>query len=174
MSGVGNCYDNATIEAFFSTLKTECFPDNQVFSSRIQARREIFEYIEIYYNNRRLHSALGYQTPCQYETQINRVIDNEIDLAQGLDAATEDRALLRTHLERRCSLANGGCGRLLAAHRPRADPRRSKPKAKNPRGFGGQSHPIPLITQQETENYVSVFSGEVQWKSLSGNQLEIE
>jgi putative transposase len=56
MSGVGNCYDNATMEAFFSTLKTECFPDNQVFASRAQARREIFEYIEVYYGNQRLHS----------------------------------------------------------------------------------------------------------------------
>jgi putative transposase len=47
------------MEAFFSTLKTECFPDNQVFSSRAQARREIFEYIEVYYSNQRLHSALS-------------------------------------------------------------------------------------------------------------------
>ena len=119
MSGVGNCYDNATVEAFFSTLKTECFPDNQVFSSRAQARCEIFEYIEVYYSNQRLHSALGYQTPCQYETQFKRVIDSESDLAQAVDAATEDRALLRTHPERRCSLANGGCGRQRAAHRPK-------------------------------------------------------
>jgi putative transposase len=145
MSGVGNCYDNAQAEAFFSTLKTECFPDNQVFTSRAQARCELFEYIELYYNNRRLHSALGYQTPCQYETEFKRVIDSEIDVAQDVDVATEDRALLRTHLERRCSLANGGCGRLQAAHRPRAGPCRSKPKAKNPRGFGGQSHPIPSL-----------------------------
>jgi len=127
---------NATMEAFFSTLKTECFPDNQVFSSQAQARREIFEYIEVYYSNQRLHSALGYQTPCMYETQFKGVIDSEIDVAQAVDVATEDRALLRTHLERRCSLANGGCGRLRAAHRLRAGPRRSKPKAKNPRGSG--------------------------------------
>jgi putative transposase len=93
MSGVGNCYDNAQAEAFFSTLKTECFPDNQVFASRAQARREIFEYVEVYYNNRRLHSALEYQTPCQYETEFKRVIDIEIDTAQGVDAATEHRAL---------------------------------------------------------------------------------
>jgi putative transposase len=45
-------------EAFFSTLKTECFPPSQLFGSK--ARREIFEYIELYYNNRHLHSALGY------------------------------------------------------------------------------------------------------------------
>src|SRR5262245_40101783 len=52
---------NVQAEAFFSTLKTECFPDNQVFASRARARRETFEYIEVYYNNQRLHSALGYK-----------------------------------------------------------------------------------------------------------------
>jgi putative transposase len=93
MSGVGNCYDNAQAEAFFSTLKTECFPDNQVFASRAQARRELFEYIEVYYNNQRLHSALGYQTPRKYETQFKRVIDIEMGQPQGVDVATEDRAL---------------------------------------------------------------------------------
>src|SRR5438876_11236432 len=72
MSGVGNCYDNAKAEAFFSTLKTECFADNQLFTTQAQARREIFEYIEVYYNNRRLHSALGYKAPCQYETEFKR------------------------------------------------------------------------------------------------------
>jgi len=67
MSAQGNCYDNAKAEAFFSTLKTECFPPGQLFGSKALARREIFEYIEVYYNNRRLHSALGYQTPRQFE-----------------------------------------------------------------------------------------------------------
>jgi len=162
MSGVGNCYENATMEAFFSTLKTESFPDNQVFSSRVQARREIFEYIEVYYNNRRLHSALGYRTPCQYETQFKRVIDSEIDLAQGLDVATEDRALRGRSSSADAALQTAGEAAYGQAHRPRSGPCRSKPKAKNPRGFGGQSHPIPSITNQENENYVSVFSGEVQ------------
>ncbi len=67
MSGAGNCYDNAKMEAFFSTLKTECFPVTNCFASKAQARSTIFEYIEVYYNNKRLHSALGYQTPRQYE-----------------------------------------------------------------------------------------------------------
>jgi transposase InsO family protein len=68
MSGVGNCYDNAKAEAFFSTLKTECFPVNNVFGSKDEARSVIFEYIEIYYNNQRFHSALDYQSPRQYES----------------------------------------------------------------------------------------------------------
>jgi putative transposase len=67
MSAQGNCYDNARVEAFFSSLKTECFPLSNCFVSQAQARREIFEYIEIYYNNQRLHSALDYHTPHQYE-----------------------------------------------------------------------------------------------------------
>jgi putative transposase len=83
MSAAGNCYENGPMEAFFSTLKAECFPDNQLCSSRAQARREIFEYIELYYNNQRLHNALGYRTPCHYETQFERVIDIEINQAQA-------------------------------------------------------------------------------------------
>ena len=119
MSGAGNCYDNATMEAFFSTLKTECFPDNQLFSSRAQARREIFEYIELYYNNQRLHSALGYHSPSHYETKFERVIDIETNHVQGPDAATEDRALRGRTSSAECSLANGRRGRLRAAHRPK-------------------------------------------------------
>jgi putative transposase len=67
MSGVGNCYDNAKAEAFFSTLKTECFPISNVFRSKAEARSAIFEYIEVYYNNQRFHSALAYRSPRQYE-----------------------------------------------------------------------------------------------------------
>jgi putative transposase len=74
MSGRGNCYDNAKAEAFFSTLKTECFPPNQLFDSKVLARREIFEYIEVYYNNQRLHSALGYQTPRQFEAATSNLL----------------------------------------------------------------------------------------------------
>lgn len=69
MSALGNCYDNAKAEAFFSSLKTECFPVSNCFESKAQARSTIFEYIEVYYNNQRLHSALGYQSPRQYESR---------------------------------------------------------------------------------------------------------
>jgi putative transposase len=69
MSGLGNCYDNAKAEAFFSTLKSECLPAKQVFESKAVARRELFEYIETYYNNKRLHSALGYLAPRQFEAE---------------------------------------------------------------------------------------------------------
>ena len=136
MSGVGNCYDNATMEAFFSTLKTECFPDNQVFSSQAQARREIFEYIEVYYSNQRLHSALGYQTPCMYETQFKRVIDSESDLAQAVDAATEDRALRGRTSSADAALQTAGAA---AYGQPTASgpvPAGASPKRKIPGGSG--------------------------------------
>ena len=56
------------ITSSLGQLKTECFPPNQLFSSKALARREIFEYIEVYYNNQRLHSSLEYRTPRQFET----------------------------------------------------------------------------------------------------------
>jgi putative transposase len=69
MSALGNCYDNAKAEAFFSTLKCECLAATQVFESKAVARRELFEYMEIYYNNQRLHSALGYQALRRFEAE---------------------------------------------------------------------------------------------------------
>src|SRR5271166_4481034 len=160
MSAAGNCYENATMEAFFSTLKTECFPDNQLFSSRVQARREIFEYIELYYNNQRLHSALGYRTPCLYETQFERVIDIEINQAQGLDAATEDRALRGRTSSADAALQTAGVVAYGRPTGPTAATCRSKSKAKNPRGVRGTESPD---TVKKTENYVSVFSEEVHF-----------
>ena len=76
MSGLGNCYDNAKCEAFFSSLKTECFPHNSCFESKPEARRVIFEYLELYYNNQRLHSGLGYQTPREYEAAYGEEKEN--------------------------------------------------------------------------------------------------
>lgn len=65
MSRVGNCFDNAAMESFFSTLKTECAA--QPFETRAQARTTIFEYIEAWYNRQRLHSSLGYLSPEEFE-----------------------------------------------------------------------------------------------------------
>lgn len=70
MGQTGYCYDNATMEAFWSTLKSELLPDNGVFASLATARVCLFEYIEIYYNRKRLHSSLGYLSPENYEKQL--------------------------------------------------------------------------------------------------------
>jgi transposase InsO family protein len=66
MSRRGDCWDNACAETFFASLKTELV-GSQIFTSREQARREIFEYIEVFYNRRRLHSYLGYVPPAEFE-----------------------------------------------------------------------------------------------------------
>jgi len=70
MSRKGNCYDNAAMEAFWSTLKLELVY-RQSFATRQAARAAIFEYIEIFYNRQRRHSALGYATPATFENQTN-------------------------------------------------------------------------------------------------------
>jgi transposase InsO family protein len=62
MSRKGNCWDNAPAESFFSTLKTECIA-GKIYLSRIQAKREIFEYIEIDYIRYRIHSPINNMTP---------------------------------------------------------------------------------------------------------------
>ena len=69
MSRTGCCYDNAPMESFFHTLKVELVHQRQ-WSTRDEARRDLFAYIEGYYNRRRIHSALGYRTPEQAERQI--------------------------------------------------------------------------------------------------------
>lgn len=66
MSRKGNCYDNAVVESFFATLKTECV-DDQRYASPADARLDLFTYIEGFYNRSRLHSALGYRSPEQFE-----------------------------------------------------------------------------------------------------------
>ena len=66
MSSVGNCYDNSVTETFFHTLKIELI-FKTVFKTREEARMEIFEYIEVYYNRKRKHSTLGYCSPYQFE-----------------------------------------------------------------------------------------------------------
>jgi len=69
MSRKANCYDNAHIESFWATLKSECLKGRS-FATRAQARLAIFTYVHTFYNRRRLHSALGYQSPLDFE-QLN-------------------------------------------------------------------------------------------------------
>jgi putative transposase len=66
MSRKGNCWDNAVVESFFSTLDIEC-ANQRPFSSRSAARRDVTEYILGFYNPTRLHSSLGYMSPMEFE-----------------------------------------------------------------------------------------------------------
>jgi transposase InsO family protein len=70
MSRKGNCYDNAFMESFFHTLKTELIY-GQRYRTRQEAMLSIFEYIEVFYNRMRRHSALGYKSPAEYERLQN-------------------------------------------------------------------------------------------------------
>lgn len=71
MSGKGNCYDNAVMESFFHTLKTEHVYQHK-FSSRDEAKKSLFDYIEVFYNRQRAHSFLGYLSPEEYERNWNK------------------------------------------------------------------------------------------------------
>jgi putative transposase len=66
MSRRGNCYDNAVMEALFSSVKAEL---RERFDSRDEAKRDLFTYIEVFYNQRRRHSTIGYRSPAAYERQ---------------------------------------------------------------------------------------------------------
>jgi len=66
MSRTGNCWDNAPAESFFGILKRELVFHNR-YQSRAQARQSIFDYIERFYNRRRIHASLGYVTPSEFE-----------------------------------------------------------------------------------------------------------
>jgi len=68
MSGSGNCYDNAAMESFFHTLKTEHIYF-EFYKTRKQAKQSIFEYVEVFYNRKRRHSTLGYVSPMIFEDQ---------------------------------------------------------------------------------------------------------
>jgi transposase InsO family protein len=77
MSRRGNCYDNAAMESFFGTLKTE-LNQTQTFETKRSASRAIFEYIEIFYSRKRLHSSLGYLTPLQFEEENKGRIQHQV------------------------------------------------------------------------------------------------
>ncbi len=66
MSRKGDCWDNAVAESFFHSLKVEAI-HGEVFATREEMRKAVFEYVEIYYNRERLHSTIGHQTPEQFE-----------------------------------------------------------------------------------------------------------
>lgn len=71
MSRAGDCWDNAVVESFFATLTKELLVDG-LFESRAIANRELFQFIEIWYNRQRRHSSLDYHSPVQYEAELQR------------------------------------------------------------------------------------------------------
>ena len=71
MSHKGDCYDNAVVESFFKTIKSELTKQTR-FKTREEAQSALFEFIEVFYNRKRLHSTLGYLSPVEFELQ-NRV-----------------------------------------------------------------------------------------------------
>ena len=75
MSVTHNCWDNAPIERFFSSLKREWTGDRS-YRTRQEAMTDVREYVAVYYNSKRLHSTLGYMTPMNYEKILNKVSGN--------------------------------------------------------------------------------------------------
>lgn len=72
MSRKGNCWDNAPMESFFKTMKTELIYPQKHYHTRQEAAISIFEYIECYYNRQRMHSALNYQSPEDFEATVTQ------------------------------------------------------------------------------------------------------
>jgi transposase InsO family protein len=72
MSRVGDCWDNAVVESFFATLTKELLAEG-LFESRAIANRELFAFIEIWYNRQRRHSSLGYRSPVEFEAELENV-----------------------------------------------------------------------------------------------------
>jgi transposase InsO family protein len=70
MSRAGDCWDNACMESFWATLKTELV-HHEDYATRAEARASIFEYVEVFYNRKRLHSTLGYVSPEAFEAALN-------------------------------------------------------------------------------------------------------
>jgi putative transposase len=85
MGSVGDCYDNAMCESFFATLECELI-EREAFSNRSEARLAVFDYVEGFYNPKRLHSALDYQSPMNYEQEYF-TRKSESELTQSLVVA---------------------------------------------------------------------------------------
>ena len=83
MGRTGNCYDNAAMESFWATLKAE-LRITKPFNSKQEARLAIFDYIETFYNRRRLHSAIGYKAPMDFEAELKEAtIAPEVSAISG-------------------------------------------------------------------------------------------
>jgi putative transposase len=86
MGSVGDCYDNAMCESFFATLECELI-ERETYATRSEARLSVFDFVEGWYNPHRLHSAIGYQSPINYEEEHHSREDREPKEPQSLVAA---------------------------------------------------------------------------------------
>jgi len=73
MSRKGDCYDNAVMESWFRTLKAEL---GETFETHAEGQRKLFDYIEVFYNQQRRHSSLGYVSPAEFERRPPSDVDN--------------------------------------------------------------------------------------------------
>jgi len=87
MGSVGDCYDNALCESFFATLECELL-HRRTFRTRDEGRREVFAFIEGWYNPHRRHSALGYETPAGYERRYHWEGSVAEETAEPVDVAS--------------------------------------------------------------------------------------
>jgi len=99
MSRRGNCYDNAVMEALFSSVKAEL---RERFDSRDEAKGELFKYIEVFYNQRRRHSTIGYRSPAAYERQARS--------RSAIDSTAAMRRSESCSSTSTCSITGGGAG----------------------------------------------------------------
>ena len=90
MSGAGNCYDNAVVESFFALLKRERV-HRQHYQTRAEARTDIFQYIEVFYNRQRRHSSVGFMNPEQFERHPQKQGHNPRNSENFEKPANEDR-----------------------------------------------------------------------------------
>jgi putative transposase len=96
MSRQGNCWDNAVAESFFATLKLELVHQSR-WRTRTQARNDLFEYIELFYNRQRRHSALGYLSPHEFEDLAHQArTEASTPLARDLPALCSRHCGLRS------------------------------------------------------------------------------
>ena len=73
MGSIGDCYDNAQAESWFATLKRECVLKTDPLVSSKVLRQRVIEYIESWYNTRRIHTSLGFQSPVEFEAQLTQL-----------------------------------------------------------------------------------------------------
>jgi putative transposase len=97
MGSIGDCYDNAMMESFFSSLECEVLDRNR-FMSRQEARTAIFSWMEGWYNTRRRHSSLGYLSPLEFERRDTRTHQHPSPSARASAASAADRPTVKTRI----------------------------------------------------------------------------